>query len=82
MTCSRCHGPMREAEFVDPDETGLMWMKGWRCPACGHEDNPLPRHNCYLRQGASPGIHDCPRLGRGLRAAGMGSVYGTIRLTQ
>ena len=53
MTCSRCHKPMREAEFVDPDETGLMWMKGWRCPACGQEDNPLPRHNCYLRQGAS-----------------------------
>ena len=53
MTCSRCHGPMREAEFVDPDETGLMWMKGWRCSECGHEDNPLPRHNCYLRQGAS-----------------------------
>jgi hypothetical protein len=42
---------MREAEFVDPDETGWMW-KGWQCAACGHEDNRLHRHNCYLREAA------------------------------
>ena len=53
MTCSRCQGAMTEADFVDPAETGLMWMKGWRCDECGHDYNALHRHNCLLRQGLS-----------------------------
>jgi hypothetical protein len=43
---------MTEADFIDPGETGLMWMKGWHCEKCGYEHNPLHRHNYYLRQGA------------------------------
>jgi hypothetical protein len=48
-----------------------MWIKGWRCTECGHEDNPLYRHNCYLRQGASEMPMIASDLGRGLRAAGI-----------
>jgi hypothetical protein len=36
----------------EPIDGGLMWMKGWRCTECGHEDNPLYRHNSFVR-GAS-----------------------------
>ena len=53
MTCSRCHGEMTAVEFVDPEATGLMWMKGWRCDGCGHDYNALHRHNCLLGQGTS-----------------------------
>lgn len=50
MTCSRCHEPMMDAECVDPDETGLMGMKGWRCEGCGDDHTPRHRHHCSLRQ--------------------------------
>ena len=55
----------------EPIDVGLMWMKGWRCTECGHEDDPLYRHNCYLRQGASEVSMIASELGRGLRAAGI-----------
>ncbi len=39
MTCSQCQGEMR-----------AIWMQGWRCVRCGHDDGPFPRHHCHLRQ--------------------------------
>ncbi len=81
MTCSRCHEPMMDAECVDPDETGLMGMKGWRCEGCGDDHTPRHRHTLFPAPGRVPGVYDCPRRGRRRRAAGMGSLHGTTHLT-
>lgn len=39
MTCLQCQGEMQ-----------AIWMNGWRCVRCGHDDDASSRHNCHLRQ--------------------------------
>ena len=49
MRCPRCQASMTERDFVDSEATGLMWMRGWQCSACGWSISPLPEHNRRLR---------------------------------
>lgn len=42
MKCTRCHGLMVEDHLLDVKESlGPMWIKGWRCVACGNIVDPL-----------------------------------------
>lgn len=51
MECRRCQGEMVEAHFFDRElAKGIMWMRGWRCQACGHAIDPLREANRLLRQ--------------------------------
>ena len=38
MHCTHCQARMTERDCVDPEATGLMWMKGWQC-GCGDSLN-------------------------------------------
>ena len=50
MTCRRCQGEGAEARFLDLELTqGTMWMRGWRCPDCGHAIDLLREANRRLR---------------------------------
>lgn len=51
MTCTRCHGSMREHHFYDLDKRhGFMWMKGWRCLTCGYAADPILEADRQLRR--------------------------------
>ena len=42
MKCTRCHGLMVEDHLLDVKESlGPMWIKTWRCVACGNIVDPL-----------------------------------------
>ena len=50
MRCQRCHGLMVVDHFIDMEETGGLWMRAWRCVACGEVVDPrIMRHR--MRQG-------------------------------
>lgn len=45
MKCHRCHGLMVVDHFIDMEETGGLWMRGWRCVTCGEVvDSMIMRH--------------------------------------
>lgn len=45
MTCHRCHGLMVVDHFIDMEETGALWLRGWRCVTCGEVVDPtIMRH--------------------------------------
>ena len=45
MRCERCRGLMIIDHFIDMEETGGLWMRGWRCVACGEVVDPrIMRH--------------------------------------
>jgi hypothetical protein len=54
MTCTRCNGLMVADDLIDLQESYLpMWMRGWRCIACGNIVDPLiQRHRMGQRTGA------------------------------
>jgi|GEM_PF-2060547 hypothetical protein len=62
MTCSRCHGLMREDHFYDFGGTqGFMWMKGWRCLTCGYAADPIAEANrrlCLVNQAVRAVVGD------------------------
>lgn len=42
MKCTRCQGLMVEDHLLDIQESlGPMWIKSWRCVACGNIVDPL-----------------------------------------
>jgi len=46
MQCPRCEANMIEEQFSDPERVeGIIWMRGWRCRACGHAKDPLREVN-------------------------------------
>ena len=45
MYCQRCHGLMVVDHFIDMEDTGGLWMRGWRCVTCGEVVDPkIMRH--------------------------------------
>ena len=55
MKCTRCHGLMVADDLIDMQESYLpMWMRGWRCIACGNIVDPLiNRHRMVQQAGAT-----------------------------
>ena len=41
MHCTRCQGTMVMDYFLDMEESGEVWMPGWRCVICGEVVDPL-----------------------------------------
>ncbi len=41
MRCQRCHGLMVVDHFIDMEESGGLWLRGWRCVACGEVVDPM-----------------------------------------
>ncbi|MGQ0810588.1 MAG: hypothetical protein ACT4OO_05110 [Nitrospiraceae bacterium] len=54
MNCTRCEGLMVGDHLLDLQESGgPMWVRGWRCVACGNiEDSVISRHR-VMRQTVS-----------------------------
>jgi hypothetical protein len=54
MRCTRCEGLMVVDELIDMRESyHPMWMRGWRCVACGNIVDPLIlRHRMIQEAGA------------------------------
>ena len=74
MQCTRCKGLMVADDLIDLQESYVpMWMRGWRCVACGNIVDPLiNRHRMIQRSGAlsllKPDIQ-MASLGRSVRVA-------------
>ena len=49
MNCGRCQGLMITDRFIDLEETGYLWMTGWRCMNCGHVVDHVTEHNRKLQ---------------------------------
>ncbi len=45
MNCGRCQGLMISDRFIDLEETGHLWMAGWRCMNCGHVVDHVTEYN-------------------------------------
>jgi len=58
MTCTRCKGFMVVDDLLDLQESLLpMWMRGWRCVACGNIVDPLIlRHRMGKQPGTDRGV--------------------------
>ena len=41
MQCVRCKGRMVTDYFIDIENSGELWMPGWRCLVCGEVVDPL-----------------------------------------
>ncbi len=41
MHCVRCQGTMVTDYFIDMENSGELWMPGWRCLACGEVVDPV-----------------------------------------
>ena len=60
MTCTRCEGLMVSDNLIDIQESGQpMWMRGWRCVACGNiVDKVILKHRMiqqsYVGSSARP----------------------------
>ena len=56
MKCSRCQGLMVSDHLLDIKETmGPMWVKSWRCVACGNIVDPLiEKHRAERARIATP----------------------------
>ena len=50
MKCHRCHGLMVVDHFIDMEETGGLWMRGWRCVTCGEVVDPMIMRHRMLSQ--------------------------------
>jgi len=55
MRCTKCEGLMVTDHLLDIRESTIpMWMRGWRCVACGNIVDPLIlRHRMIQRTGAT-----------------------------
>lgn len=54
MRCTKCKGLMVVDDLIDMRESyHPMWMRGWRCVACGNVVDPLIlRHRMIQEAGA------------------------------
>jgi hypothetical protein len=54
MRCTKCEGLMVSDHLIDIRESSIpMWMRGWRCVACGNIVDPLIlRHRMIQEAGA------------------------------
>jgi len=54
MHCMRCEGLMVPDDLIDIQESSMsMWMRGWRCVACGNIiDLLIQRHRVIQGNGA------------------------------
>ena len=50
MKCHRCYGLMVVDHFIDMEETGGLWMRGWRCVTCGEVIDPMIMRHRMLSQ--------------------------------
>lgn len=51
MKCTRCQGLMVADHLIDMQESYLpMWMRGWRCIACGNIVDPLINQNRMIQK--------------------------------
>ena len=42
MHCPICHMTMAVSEFIETMATApVTWLKGWECPGCGLQINPV-----------------------------------------
>ena len=42
MRCGRCHGLMVVDFLMDiEDDSGLLWLRAWRCVNCGAVEEPV-----------------------------------------
>jgi len=55
MRCTKCEGLMVSDHLIDIKESSIpMWMKGWRCVACGNiVDRLILRHRMIQEAGAT-----------------------------
>ncbi|HXX75450.1 MAG TPA: hypothetical protein VEI50_10000 [Nitrospiraceae bacterium] len=55
MRCTKCEGLMVSDHLIDIKESSIpMWMKGWRCIACGNiVDRLILRHRMIQRAGST-----------------------------
>jgi hypothetical protein len=55
MRCTKCEGLMVSDHLIDIRESSIpMWMRGWRCVACGNiVDRLILRHRMIQRAGAT-----------------------------
>ena len=58
MKCHRCHGLMVVDHFIDMEETGGLWMRGWRCVTCGEVVDPMIMRHRMLSQSRFSRIAD------------------------
>ncbi|WP_447972966.1 hypothetical protein [Nitrospira sp. Kam-Ns4a] len=75
MHCHRCQGLMVVDHFIDmEDDSGHLWLRGWRCVACGAISEPLiNRHRLAQTSGF--------RRLAGLRSKKRAATYEIVRLT-
>lgn len=59
MRCTKCDGLMVVDHLIDIRESSIpMWMRGWRCVACGNIVDPLIlRHRMIQESGATRLLH-------------------------
>jgi len=74
MTCTRCQGLMVADDLVDLQESYVpMWMRGWRCVACGNIVDPLIARHRLAQQSAAMRLldatHSLASLSRSAKAA-------------
>ena len=51
MQCTRCQGTMVIDYFLDMEDSGEVWMPGWRCLACGEVIDSLILKHRKAQQG-------------------------------
>jgi hypothetical protein len=75
MQCTRCEGLMVLDDLIDMRESSIpMWMRGWRCVACGNIVDPLIlRHRMVQGAGAMRLLENdlaaAPRMAAALKGA-------------
>jgi len=74
MTCTRCKGLMVSDDLIDLQESYVpMWMRGWRCVACGNIVDPLIHHHRVMQRAGSVGAPQAevpmPLVARSAKAA-------------
>ena len=72
MNCGRCAGLMVPDRFIDLEETGHLWMSGWRCMNCGHVVDPVTEHNRTLQARGPVGVVKLPT------AKGLADLTGLV----
>jgi hypothetical protein len=65
MTCQRCQGCMVSDRFIDLEETGHLWMTGWRCMNCGYVVDHVTEQNRRLQAQGLIGLVEVKRKPEG-----------------
>lgn len=55
MRCTKCEGLMVVDHLIDIRESSIpMWMRGWRCVACGNIVDPLILRHRMIQDAGAP----------------------------